>query len=129
MIFLESPLPLADQRGTVRPIQGYRMLKRFFLAKVMKISLQIHMKFEYIKDAKSSFLAMIFLESPLPLADQRGTVRPIQGCRTLKRFLSAKMMNISLQTYGKFEYSKDVTGNKIIVAMIILFRFPILYQL
>ena len=87
------------------------------------------MKFETIKDAKSSFLAMIFLESPLPLADQRGTVRPIQGCRTLKRFLLAKMMNISLQTYGKFEYSKDVTGNKIIVAMIILFRFPILYQL
>ena len=58
---------------------------------------------------------MIFLESPLPLADQRGTVRPIQGYRMLKRFLSAKMMNISLQTYGKFEYSKDVTGNKIIV--------------
>ena len=24
----------------------------------------------------------------------------------------------------KFEYSKDVTGNKIIVAMMILFRFP-----
>ena len=87
------------------------------------------MKFEYIKDAKSNFLAMIFLESPLPLADQRGTVRPIQGYRSLKRFLLAKLMKISSQTHRKFEYSKDVTGNKIIVAMIILFRFPILYQL
>jgi len=41
----------------------------FLLAKVMKISLQIHIKFENIKDAKSSILAMIFFESPLPLAD------------------------------------------------------------
>eukprot|EP00493_Phyllostaurus_siculus_P003077 UN03091 len=81
----------------------------------MKISLQIHMKFEYIKDAKSSFLTMIFLESPLPLADQRGTVRPIQGYWTLKRFCLAKVMKVSLQTHRKFEYSKDVTGNKIIV--------------
>ena len=50
---------------------------------------------------------MIFLESPLPFADQRGTVRPIQGCRTLKCFSLAKVMIIRLLTHMKFEYSKD----------------------
>ena len=63
-----------------------------FLISKFKISTT----FEYNRNVTRSILAMIFLESPLPLADQRGTVRPIQGCRTLKRFLSAKMMKIKL---------------------------------